>query len=146
MSDDLITIAELQARTGKTYADAELAKAEALIDDASALVRQIAETDFHDDSDELDLPEAVRPVVVSMVRRALEVPAGAAAGLTGEQIGAFGWQANASGGSQPAASIYATRREIGIIRTAAGVSPMKSLSVGSDAGVYTTEDDDVLVL
>ncbi len=145
MSHDLITIVELEARTGKTYAGAELAKAEALIVDASALVVQIAETEFHDDVDALDLPGAVRPVVVAMVRRALEVPAGAAAGLTGEQVGSYGWQSNSSGASQPAASIYATRREIWIIRTAAGVSPMKSISVGSEFEPYLEDADGVII-
>jgi hypothetical protein len=141
MSHPLITIAELEARTGKTYADTALAQATAAIEDASALVRLIADgADFHDDADALDLPQAIRPVVVAMVRRALEVPIGAAAGLTGEMVGAYRWQSasgNGSGGtaSGPTASLYATRREVRIIRKAAGLSSLRSVPIESP---YTT--------
>jgi hypothetical protein len=142
MSHPLITIAELEARTRKTYADTALAQANAAIADASALVRLIADgADFHDDADALDLPEAIRPVVVAMVRRALEVPAGAAAGLTAEMVGAYSWQAAGGGSgsgvssSGPAASLYATRREVRIIRKAAGLSSLRSVPIESP---YTT--------
>lgn len=136
MSHPLITIAELQARTGQTYAGTELAKANAAIEDASALVRQIGESEFHDVAAALDLPEAIRPVVVAMVRRALEVPTGAAAGMTAEMVGAYSWQAGGGGDSSgPAASLYATKREIRIIRKAAGVSTLKSIPIESP---YTT--------
>lgn len=140
MSHPLITIAELEARTGKEYADAALAQANAAIEDASALVRLIGESEFHDEAGNLDVPEAIRPVVVAMVRRALEVPTGAAAGLTGEMVGAYSWQSasgNGAGGSAsgPAASLYATRREIRIIRKAAGLSSLTSVPIESP---YTT--------
>lgn len=136
MSHPLITVAELEARTAKTYAGDELAKVTALIEDASDLVRLIADgADFHDAVGDLALPGAIRPVVVAMVRRALEVPAGAAAGLTGEQLGAYGWQQNPGGGA--AASLFATKREVRIIRKAAGVSSLKSVPIQTpytDAG------------
>lgn len=139
MSHPLITIAELQARTGQTYAGTELAKANAAIEDASALVRQIGESEFHDAAAALALPEAIRPVVVAMVRRALEVPTGAAAGLTAEMVGAYSWQAGgrdgSGAGSGPTASLYATKREIRIIRKAAGVSTLKSIPIETP---YTT--------
>lgn len=136
MSHPLITIAELQARTGKTYAGADLAKANALIEDASDLVRLIAGgADFHDEADDLALPAAIRPVVVAMVRRALEVPVAAAAGLTGENIGSYGWQQNPGGAT--AASLYATKREVRIIRKAAGLSSLTSVPIESP---YTTAD------
>jgi hypothetical protein len=140
MSHPLITIAELEARTGKEYADTALAQANAAIEDASALVRQIGESEFHDAGGDLALPEAIRPVVVAMVRRALEVPTGATAGLTGEMVGAYSWQSasgNGSGGSfaGPAASLYATRREVRIIRKAAGLSSLRSVTIESP---YTT--------
>lgn len=143
MSHPLISIEDLEARTGKEYAGTQLAQAEAFIEDASDLVRLIAETDFHDDAGALDLPGAIRPVVVAMVRRALEVPVGAAAGLTAEMVGAYSWQsAGGDAGSGPAASLYATKREVRIIRKAAGLSSLKSIPIESP--YTTTAGSDVL--
>lgn len=149
MSDPLLSIAELQARTGKTYSGTELAQANAFIEDASALVREIAETDFHDpDTGAFARPEAIRPVVVAMVRRALELPVGAAAGLTGEQIGAYGWQAGGSEGSGrggPSASLYATRREVRIIRRAAGRLGVKSIPIVTEWDQTTDPEVEVVI-
>lgn len=111
----LITTSQLTARMGRDLTETQETQAEAFIDDASALVLQIAQLDS--DWTDITLPEAVVPVIVSMVRRALENPRG----LTSEQIGNYQWQA--APGSM---SIYATTQERRIIRRAAGV-----LSVGA---------------
>lgn len=111
----LISLTQLTDRLGRTLTETQETQAEAFIDDASALVLQIAQLDT--DWTDLTLPEAVVPVVVSMVRRALENPRG----LTSEQIGNYQWEA--APGSM---SIYATTAERRIIRRAAGV-----LSVGA---------------
>lgn len=142
MSHDLISIDELEARSGKEYVGTALAQATAAIADASGLVRLIAESDFHDADGNLALPGAIRPVVVAMVRRALEVPVGAAAGLTGEQVGAYGWQQNPGGAA--AASLFATKREVRIIRKAAGTSSLKSKPI--ETPYTSTESDDVFAL
>lgn len=148
MAHDLITAADVTARSGTTYAGAELTKVNAFIDDASALVRLIAETDFHDPDSgaEVALPAAIKPALVSMVRRALEVPVGAAAGLSSETLPSYSW-AGGGGfeGGQAAASIYATRREIGIIRNAAGVVPMKSIAVISEFDQDEDADEEVVI-
>lgn len=148
MSHDLITVAELQARMKQTFADPspELDQVNAFIADASALVRLIAENDFHDpDTDaEETLPPAIRVVMVAMVQRALTVPVGAAAGLNGETFPSYSWSGGgAIEGGQPAASIYATRRERGIIRDGAGVVPMKSLPMGSEIAYVDDPEEEV---
>lgn len=111
----LITTTQLTDRLGRTLTTSQETQAEAFLDDASALVLQIANLD--PEWTDVTLPDAVVPVIVGMVRRALENPRG----LTSEQIGNYQWEA--APGSQ---SIYATTQERRIIRRAAG-----SLSVGT---------------
>src|SRR5690606_40356467 len=107
----LITVEELLARPG--FDGADESQAEAVLDDVSALVVQIAGIDPEWTAE--TVPAAVVPVIVSMARRGLSNPRG----LTGEQLGDYGWQAQGAGG---ASSLYATRREERIIRRAAGRS------------------------
>lgn len=110
----LISITQLNARLGRTLAGTELTQATALIDDASALVLQIAAGSGDEPAwtSPNQAPDVVVPVVVGMVRRALENPRG----LSGEQLGDYQWQAGGGG----AVTIYATDGEAKIIRRAAG--------------------------
>ena len=110
----LISIEQLNARLGQTLADDAEDQALAFIEDASELVLQIAagNGDAPAWDSPNDPPGVIVPVVVSMVRRAIENPRG----LSGEQLGDYQWQAGQGG----QASIYATRREERIIRRAAG--------------------------
>jgi len=103
----LITFDDLASRPGFEGVDRE--QAERLIEDASALVADIARPV---ELDRDNLPPAIKPVLVSMVRRGLHNPHE----RTSEQLGDYGWQA----GGQAAAGIYATRREVRIIRRAVG--------------------------
>lgn len=107
----LITVQDLEARLGRTLNPTEATQASTLIDDASFLVMDIAGTDFMVDG-VLAVPGSVVPVVVAMVRRAMENPLG----RTGENLGDFGWQQNA-GGVTPA-TLFPTKREIRIVRRA----------------------------
>lgn len=109
MADPLIQVSDLTDRLGRSLDETETTQAEALIDDASALIRDVADDDFLNDSGTLDVPPSIVPVVVTMVRRALENPRG----LSGEQLGSYSWQAQ---GQQ--AAIYANRNEKRIIRRA----------------------------
>lgn len=111
----LITTTQLTNRLGRTLTATQETQAEAFIDDASALVIQIAQLDTA--WTDATVPDSVVPVLVSMVRRALENPRG----LTSEQIGNYRWEA-----APGSLSIYATTDERRIIRRAAGV-----LSVGT---------------
>lgn len=125
----LISLSQYGTRVGVDYDEsspgATEEQIEAFLEDASAIVNLIAfgttEDDYWTDWDasgDNPVPAAVIPVIVNMVRRALENPRG----LTGEQLGDYQWQA--ASGTQTA--IYATREERKIIRRAAG-----TLSVGT---------------
>lgn len=105
---DLITVAQIEARLGQAFTGTDLAQVEALIDDASALVRHVARTDFA-----TSVPATIVTVVGQMVRRALDNPGE----LTGENIGTYGWQAQQP--SPSGGSLYVTRAERRIIREAA---------------------------
>lgn len=120
--EPLITVADLETRLGSSLGETESAQAEALIDDASALVRDVAEDDFINDDGALDVPPEIVPVVATMVRRSMENPLG----RTGETLGDYSWQQQPSGGAGMPATLYPTRREKRIIRRAA-----KKLSVGT---------------
>lgn len=128
----LISLSAYGTRVGVVYDEDSPGATEeqilAFLDDASALVNLIAfgttEDDYWTDYDASsppatnDVPEAVVPVIVAMVRRGIENPRG----LTGEQLGDYQWQA----ASATQTAIYATREERRIIRRAAG-----RLSVGT---------------
>lgn len=111
----LISVADLETRLGRALDAAETAQAEAFIEDASALVMDIARTDFvNAETGAVEVPPAIVPVIVAMVRRALENPLG----RTGENLGDYGWQMNV-GGVSPA-TLFSTKREIRTIRRAVG--------------------------
>lgn len=106
MTDPLITVEQLEARLDDEFTGSRLVQVEGLIADASALVRQVARTDF------TSVPGVVVSVVVQMIKRELTNPDG----LTAENAGAYGWQAR----SQTSSGMYVTRAERKIIREAAG--------------------------
>lgn len=112
----LITFEQLTARPGFDGADQD--EAEALIGDASALVAQVADlaTPWTADT----VPDAVVPVIVSMVRRGLNNPLG----HSGETLGDYTWQG--------AGGLYATKQEKAIIRRAAGTLGAKNATLDSD--------------
>jgi hypothetical protein len=131
----LISIEQLEARLGRALAGNEEDQAEAFIDDASALVLQIAagQGDEPEWTSPNDPPATIIPVVTSMVRRALENPRG----LSGEQLGDYQWQAGQGG----QVSIYATSNERRIIRRAAGVLGVGTAQLEGDLAIDTTVSD-----
>ena len=112
----LITFEQLTARPG--FDGVDEGQAEAVITDASALVAQIAElaTPWTAET----VPDAVVPVIVSMVRRGLNNPLG----HSGETLGDYTWQG--------AGGLYATKAETRIIRRAAGTLAARSATLDSD--------------
>lgn len=115
----LITFEQLTARPG--FDNVDQAEAEAVIDDVSALVADIAKPVVLTAA---TLPPAIVPVIVAMVRRGVSNPRG----LSSEQMGDYGWQA----GGQTSTGVYATRHEERIIRRAAGRLGAGSASLDSD--------------
>lgn len=136
--EPLITVPDLAARLGVDFTSAQTAQATVLIDDASALVRDIAGEDFIDPvTGFLTVPASIIPVVVAIVRRALNNPMG----YTGENMGDYGWQMNI--GSQPA-SVFPTRNEKRVIRRA--VSKFSAGSVALEGYYpYSNKSDDLTI-
>lgn len=130
MADPIVTLEELEARLGRVLSDS--AQAEALISDASDLVRQVARSDFP-----TGVPRVLVPVVVQMVRRALDNPTE----LQAENIGGYGYQAASM--TQPSGgSIYLTRAERRIVREAAGRPAVIGIDVTTGFGDPLTGDDE----
>ncbi|OHV42193.1 hypothetical protein BBK14_11265 [Parafrankia soli] len=126
----LVSYAELTARPG--FDGLDEAEAEALLDDASALVRLEARG-LLDDVVSPDTPGAVRVVVIQMARRGWSNPAG----YQQESLGDHSYTAGVSG-SSGVATLYLTAREKKIIRRAVGV-----LGVGTaQLEGYLPETDD----
>ncbi|MFW6079069.1 MAG: hypothetical protein ACODAE_05570 [Gemmatimonadota bacterium] len=140
----LITEAEVRARPG--LADADSGELAALIDDASALVRLEAEPEL-DDADETTTPDAVKAVLVNMIRRGLHNPHG----HTQESLGDYSYSA---GGNGAGATVYLTRREARIVRRAAGKLGATTLTMtgalplqpSEPAGSGIVNDDGEVVL
>ena len=130
MPDPLITVAQLEARLGETFSGTKLAQVETLLDDASALVRQVARTDFA-----TSVPATIVTVVGQMVRRALDNPGE----LTGENMGTYGWQAQQP--SPSGGSLYITRAERRIIREAAERPAV--ITIYADTGLLDPLTSDV---
>lgn len=117
----LITVEQLIARPG--FDGVDEAQASAVLDDVSALVAAVA--DLAVPWTAATVPAEVVPVIVSMARRGLSNPRG----LTGEQLGDYGWQSQGGAG---ASSLYATRNEKRIIRKAAGRLGATTVTLDSD--------------
>jgi hypothetical protein len=139
----LITIAELIARPGFDLIDST--EAQALIDDASALVRVEARGEL-DAVESPDAPAAVVAVMVGMIRRGFSNPMG----HQSENLGDYSYAAGTAGG---VATLYLTRREAKIVRRAVGLLGAGSLQMTgtmpdqpSDAYFGTTSLDDGIVL
>lgn len=120
---NLITEAQLEARFDAWGSQVPEEPA-ALIADASALVNHVAGSDFEDPP-----PGVIVAVVAQIIRRVAENPGE----LTGEQIGAFGWQNQHAGGAAGGA-IYVTRAERKLIREAAGRPAVVTISADTGLG------------
>jgi hypothetical protein len=127
---DLITVEQLEARLKVEFTGTSLIQAEGLLADASALVRQVARTEF-----ETSVPATIVSVVAQMVRRALENPGE----LTGENIGAYGWQAMGQLSATSGSGLYVTRGERRIIREAAERPAV--IGISGDTGLGDPSSD-----
>jgi len=137
----LITVADLLARPGFDGIDS--GQAQALIDDASALVRDAATPEL-DDVESPNAPPAVVAVMVNMIRRGVFNPMG----HQSEQLGDYGYQAGTGG----VATLYLTARERRIVRRAAGKLGASSLTMTgnlpdqlSDVYYGTALDDGIIL-
>jgi hypothetical protein len=111
--DSLADVGALEVRLGRTFTGAEAARAIALLDDASALVRDVAGKDWIDpDTGALQpVPGSIKATVLRMVERAVRNPEG----FSAESAGDYSYQRT---GVQP--GIYITEGEERAIRRALG--------------------------
>lgn len=127
---DLISIEQLEVRLMRDLVEPERAAALAFITDASALaVLSVNDSAVTDDWTEGN-PAALVPVIVGMVRRALDNPHG----YTSEQNSGYLYQGGKTEG------IFATPEEVAAIRKAAGLGVMGAITLTVDLpGTQHTE-------
>lgn len=109
----LATVADLEARLGRTFDEPELSRIVALLDDASALARDVAGKTWIDpDTGDLQpVPGSVRWVVLRAAERAVRNPDG----FSSETAGNYSYQRT---GVEP--GVYLTEGEERAIRRALG--------------------------
>lgn len=132
----LLTVAELVARPG--FEGLDSGQAQALIDDASALAREAARGTL-DAVESPATPPAIVAVIVHMIRRGWQNPRG----LAQEQLGDYSY----STGGNAVATLYLTPRERRLVRRAAGVLGVSSLTLTSNLPLQPDEpldSDDLL--
>ncbi|MDG4801716.1 hypothetical protein [Micromonospora sp. WMMD980] len=121
----LATVAEMEKRLGLApgaITGNDLVRAGAALDDASALVRAEAGTDWvADDGLTVTAPAVVRTVTVAAALRAYRNPDG----YQGETVGPYSYQY-----AQGTATLYLLAAEATIVKRAAGMA-------GGGRGVYT---------
>lgn len=109
----LADITDIEARLGRTFSGDELTRVEALLDDASALVRDEAGLTWIDPGTGLltTVPGSIRVVVLRSVERAVRNPQG----FSAESAGDYSYQRN---NVEP--GVYLTDSERQVIRRATG--------------------------
>lgn len=121
----MISIADLETRLGFTVPDSD--QAQAFIDDAAALIQDVAE----DGIDENDPPAAILPVITTMVRRALDNPVG----HNSITEGSYAFQHGQASG------IYLNRQEVKLVRRITGVSNAGSLALVAHTPFYNRKNN-----
>lgn len=130
--EPLATVTDLEIRLGRTFESSEVARALALLEDASELVRDVAggKTWIDDTTGELQkVPGSVRWVVLRAAERAVRNPEGYSA----ESAGDYSFQRT---GVQP--GIYLTEGEEKAVRRALGKSGLWTQPVTRNEEVYQT--------
>lgn len=127
----LALVEDLSYRVGRTFTDAELPRVEAVLDDASALVRDEAGRSWIDPITGLvtDVPASIRTVVLRASERVVRNPQG----FKSESAGDYSFQR-----ADADTSVYLTERERQIIRRAIGRTGLWTQRVTRDDEYDTT--------
>jgi len=129
----LVTIDEVEARLKTTFEGADRTQMEALIEDVSNLVRVIAAPELDDVVAPLNGNlRALIPIIVKSIRRGKENPRG----LTGEQLGDYGWQSQS--GQNP--DIGLTMNEKRMIRRIVGKLGVLSIRMEGEMPILASSD------
>jgi hypothetical protein len=129
--EPLASVADLETRLGRKFEGAEVSRALALLDDASALVRDVAGRTWTDPDtgDPLPVPGSVRWVVLRAAERAVRNPEG----FSSESAGDYSYQRT---GVQP--GIYLTEGEERAIRRAIGKTGLWTQGTTRNEECFTT--------
>lgn len=103
----LANLSQLQNRIPGGIPSEELPRAEAALEDASALVRDVTNETWHDQP----VPQSVVMVVCAVARRVLHNPYG----MQSETMGGYTWRNETAG-------VYLTNEERAVVLRAAGKS------------------------
>ena len=117
----LATAAEVEVRVGRAFTPEEYARATAIMQDVSAVVRQEAGRTFVNDEDELVVPDAVRAVALIVARRAFMNPRG----VSSNQIGGYSERVSES----ETMGIFLAPVEKRMLRAAVGKSTSGTIGV-----------------
>lgn len=128
----LAATSDLEARLGVTLTGTDVARAEAALTDASALVRSAAGVTWSADGTTLDadLPDVVIAVTLTAARRAYENPSG----LVSESFGSYSYTRNQG---ERRIGMYLTDEERKAVRRAAGQRTFDSLELVRTSGAGT---------
>ena len=131
MAEPLAAVYELEARLGRQLEGADLGRAVAVLEDVSALARDVAGRTWLTETGTLaaDLPNTVKAVVLKSAERAMRNPDGYSA----ESGGDYSYQRV---GVQD--GVYLTEREEKLIRRAIGRSGLWTQPVTRGDEYYTT--------
>jgi hypothetical protein len=127
----LAAYTDCEVRWGVTLTEDEIAQVNALLEDASALILDVADLDAPWTS--ATVPAALLPVVCEAARRAFDNPAG----LQGETIGSYTWRA----GVVTASGVYLTADEKRAVRRAAGRLGVGTVTLTTDLPLPSLEGD-----
>ena len=127
----LADVPDLEARPGREFSDEETTRAAALLDDASALVRDVAGKTWIDPEtgERLPVPGSIRWVVLRAAERAVRNPEG----FSAESAGDYSYQRT---GVQP--GIHLTENEEKVIRRAVGRRGVWTQGVTRNEHLYNT--------
>lgn len=134
--DALASVLDIEARLGRTFVDDELGRVVALLEDASALVRDEAGRTWIDPTTGAltGVPGSIRAVVLRMVERAVRNPQG----FSSESAGDYSYQRN-----NVDQGVYLTDAERAIIRRACGRTGLWTQPVTrGDADMQTVWGED----
>ncbi len=109
----LAGVRDLEYRLGRAFRDEELPRAMAVLEDASALIRDVAGRDWVVDGALTALPSTIRSTCLKVAERSIRNPGG----YSSESAGDYTYQRNSA-----ADGVYLTEREEAIIRRAIGRS------------------------
>lgn len=139
MLPPLATSEELSARLGHGFDGDEVLRADAILDDASTLVRSEAGFTWVDEEEALeDVPDVAVTVTLAAAQRAFRNPDG----LLGETLGSYSYRA--ADGTLP--GVYLTEAEIRMLRRLAGgsVQTVRTARPGLDRAGHGTVYLDVV--